>query len=249
MLPHYLAAPTLITLGGVPHLADRLRLGDFALLLQAAADSLGRSIDDDPSPRFSDSDIGGWIDGDGLPLVVWMTLRRHWPELRLENAYDLAGRLSEDEVKVVTSAAYRFGKRKDDEPGESVDLALLKWGRFIRWFADNGKGLPPQLAEYTLDQVDLLVARDDPEAAREAAEKAEGWAAFKAMFDEAQAAKNMKPPETIADLGYAILPGQEISGETNPDVIEHEVRAESGPEAAEAKPARPRRARRNRKAE
>lgn len=212
MLPHYLAAPTIVTLDGVPRLADRLRLGDFALLLQAASDASGRNFDDEETVRFDDPDVEAWMQGDGVPVVVWCSLRRRWPDLTLADAYDLTTRLTESEKLILRYSALRRGKLKEAAPGEGVDLALQKWGRVIRWFADNGKGLPPHVAEYTLDQADLLLAEHDPEAKREAAEHAEGWANLRAMYEAAIAkqAEDAAPREvTLADLGYAVVPGQE----------------------------------------
>lgn len=245
MLPHYLAAPTLVTIGGVPHLADRLRLGDFALLLQAACDSVGRDIDDEPAPKFSDPDIEAWFDGEGLPLIFWCSLRRRWPDLGIDDAYDLAARLEEAERTILRWAAYRFGKRKSEGSGEGVDLALQKWGQVLRRFADEGNGLPPQVAEYTLDQADLLLAGEDPEARQEAAEESKALAEWKVAYDAAnaeRAAAGAAPAEvTLESLGYAVLPGQETPEETKADGDQHEEQSED--RGTKPKPRRPRRTR------
>jgi hypothetical protein len=216
LLPHYLAAPTLVTIGGRRHLADRLRLGDFALLLQEAARALLYDADAGRLPEFADPDVGTWLASEGLPLVFWCSLHRRWPDLDLDAAFDLASRASDDEQAAVFSAAFRHGKKRPDEAaGDGVDIALLKWARVIRWFAENGKGLPHQVAEYTLDQCDLLLADHDPEARQESIEQGRLWAEWEAEHLRIHGAVKPPPAEvTLADYGWAVVPGQEIEGGT-----------------------------------
>jgi hypothetical protein len=222
LLPHYLAAPTLVSIGGVYRLADRLRLGDFALLMQAGSDALGRDPDAEEVLKFSDPEFGGWLEGDGLPLVLWCSLRRHWPDLAVDDAFDLATRITEAESLVLRWAAYRCAGRKPDTQGEGVDLALLKWGRVIRRFVDEGKGFPPQVAEYTVDQATLLLSDDDPEAKQEAIDQTRRFAEWEAehlRIHGGNGAAPAVPAEvTLASLGYAIVPGQEAThGENKGD--------------------------------
>jgi hypothetical protein len=212
LLPHYLAAPTLISIGGVPHLADRLRLGDFALLLQAAEDGLARDPDDEPL-RFSDPDVLAWLFSDGLPLVFWCTLRRQSPGICLADAFALAAESSVDEQVAVTSAALRHGKRATpgSGSGEAVDIALQKWGRVLRRLASEGKGLPTEIAEYTVDQVGLMLAGEDPETYQENVEVVENTAKMMAAYAEILAQRAAAQPTeiTLESLGYAVVPGQD----------------------------------------
>lgn len=247
MLPHYLAAPTLVSIGGVRHLADRLRLGDFALLLQEAATALGRAPDADDLPEFSDPDVSAWLAGDGLAMVFWCSLRRNWPGFSVDDAFRLVWGVidemglwsrkgaSDDEQSAIFSAAFRHGKHKEETGGDGVDIALLKWGRVIRHFAEEGKGLPPQVAEYTLDQADLLLARDDPEDKQDAIDQGRAWADWEAAHLRMHGAKGAAVPAevTLESLGYAVVPGQEqevgpARAEINGDAGEHGRWADDG---------------------
>ena len=212
MLAHYFASPTVVRIGPKLHLVDRLTLGDYAFLLQSAGDALGTDTARGEYPPLSDPDMLAWLVGPGMTHVFYCSLRRR-SELDADALFTLCEGASEDERTAVFSAAMRHLRKEEKDKGDGVDLALLAWGRVLRRFASEGKGLPTAVADYTVEQADLLLAAFDPEAAGETAHAAEMMAKMNAEFVEIQAMREAEakamPDEgevTLAELGLKIVP-------------------------------------------
>lgn len=209
MLSHLLASPTVVTLGGRPHLARPLTLGDFALLLRAAADALGRDEDGEDAPTFGESEVAGWMTGDGAYLMAWCSLRREWPGLSPAEAAGLVGSAAPEELGGLFSAALRRCRAGVPAEGSGVDPAKTDWAAML-WRLREVWGYGyDAAAAMTLDQVRALVRKDG---------KAEGGKPGMSLdeanrlWEEAQAKRKAEGPRTIEDYGYRIKPENDGGG-------------------------------------
>jgi hypothetical protein len=211
-LPCLLAAPTLIRSGGEIFLARPLALEDFAFLLRAAGDFLGRDADAGVEVEFFEPAVIDWMFDveSGLPLLLWRALRRDRPELSIDDAEALAESLD----AVVIGAIYRAAMRRDlssiPTEGEGRDIAVLSWGRIAYRYFEQGGVLPDALGRLTLDQMHAIASLDEDETT---AKDREEWAAMQAEWERIHGQSAQADAVELTDQQRAVLAAIEGKGE------------------------------------
>lgn len=209
-----LAAPSVVRSGRDVYLVRPLRLKDFAFLLRACADDLGRDADGGDEPLFGDEATSDWLSGRGLPLLLWCALARDRPGLTIAEAETLTETLDAATVSAIYVAAMRRDSTGIPEAGQGKDIVNLGWSKVAYRYYDEKGILPDAIGEMTLDQMHMLQSRGDDGTTRIEREQ---WADLQRQYEEAKAKQDEEarlkihdPVEvTLADLGFEIVPEQE----------------------------------------
>lgn len=216
MLSCLMAAPTVVKFGRRRYLARPMTIGGFAFLMRNGAISLGVDLDAGETLEWSDDRLRDWLFGDGADLVLYEGLRRDRPGWTLDDAAELldqpdAAELFRDVFTILMSRS-RFSA---PEKGKGTDVAAAEWGKTLSWLARNAGALPADVAELTLDQLDMLLTDGACDEALEAANRnvmQERWleaqrklASAKA-YELLEAGNRAEAEVTLASLGLAFTP-------------------------------------------
>lgn len=153
-LPDVANAPRLVKVGSVLYRVPAATLADFAELLALIEDRGG------PGLPFASAPAQDALFGpDGLPLVMFLALRKCHPEITLADAILLAMTSEPDEVRALVAAYFR---RRDDfqpvaDPGDSKDLTEIAWGRQLEMTRQKTGLSYDQTLGLSLDQYENLV--------------------------------------------------------------------------------------------
>lgn len=160
-LTNFTASPLIVGIKGEPYLVRPLTVGDYGAILGNAP-----SNDDGSEPQFGSDAVAGWLFGDGLPYILYATIRRDRPAFTLDDAIALSVNIDSDTASLVGAVALRRlpSKATSAESG-GVDLASIGWKGIFKRMADEFHFTPSQVCDMTLDQVyALVVSEDDPMA-------------------------------------------------------------------------------------
>jgi len=219
-LGSHLAAATPVRTSAGWLVVARLRLSDYALLLTAAADALGHDDDGGHGVEFGADATIAWAFGDGLPMLLWLALRRDRPGMTIEDAEGLT--LTADDAVAVTRAAFRRAKQAAMRPGEGKDIAAADWGPTLFFFLKHHHTFPSAVGDLTLDQLHSLMSKGDDGSSKVLqSDMQTAWVEMmKANRTADEAAKvSALVPVTLEDLGFRVVP--ESGGDsTNGEVID-----------------------------
>ena len=189
----------IVGIKGEPYLVRPLTIGDYGAILCNAPGG-----DDGDEPQFGSEAVAGWLFGDGLPYILYATIRRDRPTFTLDDAIALSVNIGQDTASVVGAVALRRlpSKAASAESG-GVDLARIGWKGVFKRMADEFHFTPAQVCEMTLDQVYALIAsEDDPMSYTPKGEpmsKSEVEAFYQKYLDDEAAANRTEVK--LSDLG------------------------------------------------
>lgn len=195
MLGCLLASPTVVVIAGEPRLVDRLRLGDFGLLLSEGALALGHDPDSRDTPEWADEEFYGWLTGEGVGLFLWCVLRRNWPGLTLADCERLGSQADTAEIATAYRAAMRRRKSAEETLGVKTDISHHRWGKTIRLLRASHSYAA--ISELTLDQIDLDFTRPDDADAEADAEDSRLLDELQRQWEAAQA---IPPPVDVGPI-------------------------------------------------
>ena len=155
-LSHFTAAPLVVVIRAESYLIRPLTLGDFGAILANAPPR-----EDGSEPSFGDSTTTEWMFGDGLPYLLYASIRQDRPDFTLVDAAGMAAGVDAEMVRAIYSGAMRRLPSATPDDGKGVDIKDANWGLLFKKLATEYGFDPRSVALLTLDQVYALILSDE----------------------------------------------------------------------------------------